>query len=296
MCVHVRASVQMSAGVCVHVLCATTWACASALLHACACTRACVCVWPCERHGGTGQGSHSSASKFPLLLSPRSPLRLLYPWNVLGLGGKRLCGPVHDPPPPRNRMCSISMGSCKQPQEIPWTLAKMQIPGPSQGLLSEPVGAGPENLFSHLPVALRCPVPLLPGPGRSCFTPLTVSDGSDTLSLGPQRPPTPCFDWRPLNVPSFHKGDRSPLLPAQLGNQRLMETECKLGASQAQTPGSAPACAREQKPSSRVGNAFKPPEQLVGLPCVVVSSLSLEAFRKGLDSHLSKQLSEDFWH
>lgn len=27
-------------------------------------------------------------------------------------------------------MCCISMGSCKQPQEIPWALAKMQIPAP----------------------------------------------------------------------------------------------------------------------------------------------------------------------
>lgn len=112
----------------------------------------------------------------------------------------------------------------------------------------------------------------------------------------PREPQPHALTGWPLNVPSSHKGDRPPLLPAQMGNQRLMERECRLGESQAQTPGSAPACAREQKPSSHAGNAFKPPEQLVGLPCVVVSSLSLEAFRKGLDSHLSKQLSEDFWH
>lgn len=60
------------------------------------------------------------------------------------------------------------------------------------------------------------------------------------------------------------------------------ETEADRGGGQA---------GREPGP-----NAFKVPEQLVGLPWVIVSSLSLKAFKKDLDSHLSKQLSKDFQH
>lgn len=168
----------------------------------CVCMRAvCMCVCVCAPTGASWwcrPGHSQLCLQISLAGVTQGPLEAALPLECSGSQRLSSCVVLSTiPHPPGSECVALAWVPPNSHREFPGPWVKCRSLGPPRVSRSEPVGAGPRILcfHKHLLVALRFPllcslIPVIPA-----SPPLTVSDGSDTLSLGPQRPPTPCFDW-----------------------------------------------------------------------------------------------------